>query len=354
LGAALLQEATRAVEHVLRDFGNDAALIDAVHVQLNLAAAKILRNSDGEVAKAADAVEAAARNPEQFDIALNNTVSGLCERLATLHTDQRVADFIVRHWSRVLVQVSHHGDLDLKPYLDAVPELVWSAQCNLDGGERGALLRLLPKLAAQLRQGLALIHLPEAESRQVLDGLMAMHAQVLRATPDPLQYSMRLGSLIQHFAGLKAGGADEAVTALHAPAIAPERLQASLSRFGVHAQVWADGDVGSLTSEDAIWLGGMQPGTAVEWWSDSGYLPARVMWVDEARSFYLFRIDAAKRPADAPGLLLYSSISLIKALREGSVGLVEPLPIFDRAIESLLRSSDSDALPSVEDVAQPT
>jgi hypothetical protein len=347
-GSQLRQEVTRAVEHVLREFHSDVSLIDAVLNQLNLAAAVILRSGDPEAATAVEAVEAAACNPEQFDIALNNTVSTLRERLVTLQTDQRAADFIIGFWSRVLVHVSQHGELDPKPYLDAIPELIWSVQCNLDAGERGALMRLLPKLAARLREGLALIKMPEAESRKVLDGLVAMHAQALRSMPDPAQHAMRLGSLIQHFASLKIGGADETVTALYAPAIAPERLQASLRRFGANARAWADGDVGSLTKEDAMWLGAMQPGTAVEWWADAGYLPARLMWVEEARSFYLFRIDPARRIEGEPGLLIYSSISLIKAMREGSIGLIEPVPIFDRAIESLL---GDDAQPALEDLA---
>jgi hypothetical protein len=69
------------------------------------------------------------------------------------------------------------------------------------------------------------------------------------------------------------------------------------------------------------------------------------MWVDEPQSFYLFYIDPALRPEGQAGLLIYSSISLIKALREGSVGMIETAPVFDRAIESLLIVN--------EDVQQP-
>jgi hypothetical protein len=173
---------------------------------------------------------------------------------------------------------------------------------------------------------------------------------VLRATPDPLQYSVRLGSLIQHFSGLKLGNADDTVAALHAPAISTERLQASLRQFRVKAHTWADGDIGTLTSEDAKWLAGMQVGTAVEWWSEQSYLPVVLMWVDEAQSFYLFRIEPSHCIEGEPGLLIYSSISLIKALRQGSVGLLEPAPVFERAIESLLRKDD-ETQQQLEDVA---
>lgn len=349
-GSALLAAVTQAVERLLRDFRNDASLIDAVRAELDLAVAELLRGCDADAAKAAEALEAAAKNPEQFDQALVNVTAALRERLASLQTDPRAADFITGVWSRVLAHVSQHPDIDPKPYLDAIPELVWSVQSNLDAGERGALMRLLPKLAARLREGLKLIHMPESAARPVLDGLMEMHAQVLRATPDPLQYSMRLGSLIQHFAGLKLGSIDNTVAALHAPTITAERLRASLRQFRVKALTWVDADVGALTGDDARWLGGMQPGTAVEWWSEQDYSPAVLMWVDEAQSFYLFRIDPTRDAEGEPSLLIYSSISLIKALREGSVGLREPAPVFERAIESLLRK-DSEQSQAVENIA---
>jgi hypothetical protein len=349
-GSELLATATRAVEHVLRDFGNDVSLIETVRAELNLAVGTLLRDCDPEVAKAADALEAAATNPEPFDVVLTNLTGALRERLSTLEMDTRAAEFLTGTWARVLAYVSQHPEIDPKPYLDAIPELIWSVQSNLDAGERSALMRLLPKLAARVREGLTLIRLPEAASRSVLDSLMEMHTQVLRATPHPSQYSLRLGSLMQHFSGLRLSKADNTVAALHAPAISAERLRASLRQFGVKSQAWAEGDIGTLTSEDAKWLAGMQAGTAVEWWSEQGYVPASLMWVDEAQSFYLFRLDAAHCAEGEPSLLIYSSISLIRALREGSVGLLEPAPVFERAIESLLRNDD-DAQPPLEDVA---
>ena len=348
-GSELLAEARQAVERVLRDFRNDVSLLDAVRSDLNRAVAGLLRNTDPEVARAAEALEAAARQPEQFDVVLTNLTGALRERLSTLETDRRAADFLTGTWARVLAYVSQHPEIDAKPYLDAIPELLWSVQSNLDAGERGALMRLLPKLAARVREGLALIRMPEPAARQALDALMEMHTQVLRATPDPSQYSTRLGSLIQHFAGLRLANADNTAAALRVPAVSAERLQAALRQFQVKAHAWTEGDIGTLNSGDAKWLDGMQAGTTIEWWSERGYVPASLMWVDEPQSFYLFRIAPSACDEGEPNLLIYSSISLIKALREGSVGLLEPAPVFERAIESLLRKDE--APPPLEDVA---
>jgi len=339
-GATAIKEITKTINRILREFKNDVELFNMELDALNRSISSTLRAFDADVSSAADALEEAEKDPEQYTRVLGHTVDALRERFSTLQTDPRAEEFIIKVWSKVLAYVSQHGSIEPKPYLDAISELIWSVQINLDDGERVSLMRLLPKLAVRLREGLALIEMSDAESKQVLDALVAMHSQVLRATPDPLKYSMRLGSLIQHFAKMQIGAPNETVAALHAPMIPPARLQSALQKFDVDARAYLDSDVGTLMSEDAQWLGNMKPGTSIEWWSERGYLPATLMWVDEPQSFYLFRIDPDKLPEDHPGMLIYSSISLIKALREGSIGTIESAPVFDRAIESVLLNSE--------------
>jgi hypothetical protein len=111
-----------------------------------------------------------------------------------------------------------------------------------------------------------------------------------------------------------------------------------LRKFDVAAYQHLDNDMGTLLSSDASWLGGMQAGTVVEWWANNVYQPVRLMWVNPQQSFYIFQLVASN---EQPRLLIYSSISLIKALREGSIGMIEYAPIFDRAIESLLDVADT-------------
>ncbi|MNL81952.1 hypothetical protein D3C87_2092080 [compost metagenome] len=60
------------------------------------------------------------------------------------------------------------------------------------------------------------------------------------------------------------------------------------------------------------------------------------MWVNQQQSFYVFQAA----PEQKPRLLIYSSISLIKALREGSIGMIEYAPLFERAIQSLLNTEN--------------
>ncbi|RQO38510.1 hypothetical protein DBR37_01010 [Herminiimonas sp. KBW02] len=327
-----------AIACICRDFNTDMQVFETASLHLNHTVAAALHAGDAEALRAIEALENAQKNPQQHDVLVVQTVNALRERLASIETDQRAVDFLIKVWSRVLVYVSEHDSIEIEPYREVVADLLWSVQEELDASERSALMRLLPKLVQRIKTGLQLLLMSDIESKQVLDQLVAMHADVLRTIQgNQLKGARSLLSLQQHFSTLHIGSAlAPQATEIHAPTVPHERLQAALQQFHVAAHLHLDSDLGTLMSSDAKWLGGMHVGTQAEWWHEGAYLPASLLWIDAAQSFYLFRINA---PEARPRLLVYSSIALIKGLREGSVGMVESAPIFDRAMESLLNTS---------------
>lgn len=336
-GEKVHAEMVAIVEKILNEFKTDLSVFSDALAQFDVSIAKILRESDPAILRVIAALDDAEKDPKRYDVLIVETVNAMRERLQTIQTDQRAVDFLIRIWSRVLVHANENEEIDSQPYRDVVPELIWSVYQH-DLTERSTLMKLLPKLVRQVKQGMKLIGLPELETRQAIDDLIAMHATVLgmiQATP--LKASVQLESLHQHFASLQIGSTNAEAAAIHAPTVPRARLESALLQFEVAAHQYLDNDMGTLLSSDANWLGGMQAGNLVEWWSDNVYQPARLMWVDPQQSFYIFQLLASN---EQTRLLIYSSISLIKALREGSIGMLEYAPIFDRAIESLLDVAD--------------
>lgn len=335
-GSEIRLEIMRAVDKILSDFKSDMTIFSDALAQLDAAVAQILRETDADLARAIDALEEAEKDPQRQDVLVIETVNALRERLLTVQTDQRAVDFLIKIWARVLVHVDEDDSIDKQPYRDAIAELIWSVQQH-DVTERSVLMKLLPRLIKQLKSGMKLIALSENATRQAIDDLIAMHAHVLGMIQAvPLKASTSMESLRQHFSGLRIGGAPAENVAIHAPTVPHIRLQAMLQKFDVTAHLHLDSDIGTLLNSDVSWLGGMQLGTAVEWWADKAYEPARLMWVNQQQSFYVFQAASEQTPR----LLIYSSISLIKGLREGSIGMIEYAPLFERAIQSLL-STDS-------------
>lgn len=332
-GQQVHAEMVATVEKILNEFKTDLSVFTNALAQFDEAIEKILRESDPAILRVIAALEDAEKDPKRYDVLIVASVNAMRERLQTIQTDQRAVDFLIRIWSRVLVHANEDEKVDSQPYRDVVPELIWSVYQH-DLTERSALMKLLPKLVRQVKQGMKLIGLPEAETRQAIDDLIAMHAAVLGMIQStPLKGSVKMETLHQHFASLQIGSANAEAAAIHAPTVPKARLESALLKFEVAAHQYLDNDMGTLLSSDANWLGGMQAGTLVEWWSDNVYQPARLMWIDPQQSFYIFQLLASN---EQTRLLIYSSISLIKALREGSIGMLEHAPIFDRAIESLL------------------
>jgi hypothetical protein len=108
-------------------------------------------------------------------------------------------------WAQVLAEaIQRHGEnsetaLD---YLKATDDLLWSLRLPDHPQSRKRLLAMLPGLLQRLRAGMALIGVPEREQQPVLDELMSVHAEALRAgkgepatapqpTPDDIVQQMR-------------------------------------------------------------------------------------------------------------------------------------------------------------------
>lgn len=348
-GRDILSELESTATNILQGFVEDTAVFGDVLKQLNQQVEQRLGTAGDKTVQAIAALNEAMQGPQQHEALVVQTVNALRERMSIMEADQRAVDFIVKTWSRVLIHANEHEEIGSQlrqQYLEVVPDLLWSVQ-NLDAGERSTLIKLLPSLVQRVRGGLKLIALPEEESQRAMDDLVAMHAVVMRTmqggatTP-----SISLIALHQHFSRLEIGSTSAMeAQEIHAPTVSPERLQTILKKNGVSVHLHLDRDIGTLLSADIKWLAGMQPGTAIEWWDGEVYRPAMLVWVDLQQSFYLFRPLAQQD--EEMRLPLYSSIALIKALREGSVGMIEYAPVFDRAIESLLQNAGDSSPASI-------
>ncbi|GGC02184.1 hypothetical protein GCM10007205_09300 [Oxalicibacterium flavum] len=279
---------------------------------------------DEQEAQRIMAVIAATESVQQdADGVLPHIANALRERLSGMTTDTRVRDFIVRIWSRVLAYVALHRELDSQPFLAVVPDLLWSVQA-LEATERSRLMRLVPTLATRIREGLRLIDLPEPETKALMDMLVELHARALRPLPmDNAMPVLSMAELHRRFAPLSLSPASLEAPAIRVPTVSESRLRVLLKEQGADAALVFDDEPAFLHNADAAWLEVLHPGITVTCWRAGRACPAMLLATDEQRTFYLFRLLA---PQGQPSLLLYSTIALIKGLREGSVSPAANVP----------------------------
>ncbi|MBV8634501.1 MAG: DUF1631 family protein, partial [Burkholderiaceae bacterium] len=328
-GKSVEAEITRIVNRVLAEFTDDISVFSDCLVELERYLVEDLPKIDTKVSSSAEALEAVEQSETPAQAPL--TVPAW---LANFRIDRRVAEFIVRVWLPVL-EVEHlqHVDEDnyMGVYRELLPDLIWSAQEKRSAEERSALMTMLPRLVRSLRSGMTLLQMPEKEVREALDELVPVHALLLRpGTPISAYAQMSLDEMRHHFSLLTIGVETKAPIAAET-----EKIEAELAKRHVDVELDLEREETPTFESDADWLTHMQVGTCVERWTDAGYKLARLNWISKRKTLYMFMAEEKAMP------VVYSASSLIKALREGSICLLETAPVFERAVETLLSGARS-------------
>jgi hypothetical protein len=338
-GQQLTAEIDRVTDGILSGFGSDMTVFTRALESFERFLEDHVRQDDREAARGIDAVELA----EKLSILLTNTRTSLCDVLLPLSIDKRVSDFIIHVWPHVLVHAAWRDmenntatespDSLFQRYRALLPELVWSIQEKPAAEERSALMRILPLLVKSLNNALQLIQLPEDECREILDQLMALHAQVLRGgQKDATKKPVALEELRADFSRLSIHWDRVSWSLAELPQPRADLIEEVLALRGVAAELHLGVNTVVASQADREFLAQTYLlGTRVEFHAEgSEPKPATLAWVSTHRSLYLFRLE----PDQA--LAIYTSAALLEALSQGGVVPVEYAPVFERAVESLL------------------
>ncbi len=319
----------RIVKKILNEFDDDVSIFATCLQQMEDSLPDHFRQADTELSRSVDAIEEAV----QIDERLNITTDTLRDLLLPLQLDKRAFDFITQTWVLVLChEAAGSTSAADAPYHRILPELVWSVQEKKSAEDRSALIRMLPDLVKRLKNGLLMMHFPEEECHVALDPLVAIHMEVLRVKPAGIEKNvLSLEELRRHFSRLTSALENNAEE--QSPTLRAKAIEIALAARGVAASLELGSAEPSPIGSDEEWLAQMQLGICVERWTERDYGDyelARLAWIDKNRTLYMFKSENGAGPA------VYSAQALVKALREGSIRLVEGAPVFDRAVESIM------------------
>ncbi len=223
------------------------------------------------------------------------------EPFSSITTAPRVVDFMKREWPRVVAEsllrfgADNEHSAALLKVVDDLP-----ASLRVDPSQRQQLFSLLPPLLKRLREGMALIALPEARQKALLDDLMDAHHQLLG-------FSKRADDL-----GLSdTPSVDKPVWADTQPA---EPMIEVASMDTVPADLLAADD-GLQTMPDSLTehIVLAQP---CLWLIGGRWQQVQLLWRSESARFFLFAGETAGCPHSITGVALE---------RLGREGLIKPL-----------------------------
>jgi len=188
--------------------------------------------------------------------------------------------------------------------LRTLDDLLWSVAAKERTGQKARLAKMIPGLVMALRKGTTALAVPAERSKAFMEALYQLHIAAIKVPG----------------AGAPAGleGTPEAAPA--SPGAATAAPTTAL-KPGARMVITAAHD---FVSE-------MVPGTWLEFRSDARATPARLVWTGTLRMRYVF--------ASRSGLATFvrAPEELAHALATGPVALLlEPVPMFDRAISAAL------------------
>ncbi len=228
--------------------------------------------------------------------------------------------------------ISHPGNAAEKA-IALLPELLWSAQEKTTPEDRSAMMKMLPGLVREVREGMASISLPEAPSKAAFDRLVAVHMDVLGNKQERARWLITLERFREHFAGFAIDAVEPAANSEHW--VGGFELEAALARRAVSATVHAKAAARLTRSSDADWLSWARPGTGFELKVEGRYRPALLCAVSEGEGAFVFSV------AEEEKRVIFLRAPLLEAMESGSLRPIEHAPLFDRAVESLMSGAES-------------
>jgi hypothetical protein len=188
-------------------------------------------------------------------------------------------------------------------------------------------MRALPGLVRRVREGIALLGMPEAQSQAALDQLAGVHMDVLGQRLAAGGPSTSLDWLHVHLAPLSAAGTASIAVAAQLPAAA---IDAVLEQHGMRARVFAEPEVRDALPVDEEWLARARPGAHFETLIDGALGVVRLDSVSADQSLFVFSTPAPALP------LVYRTHALLAAMHAGAIRPVEYAPLFERAVSAAM------------------
>jgi hypothetical protein len=322
---ALHAELATIVGALLDLFDDDLQLFGDSEQALDALVSQQLGAGDAALLTCVEAIGEA----EADSVRLAGAAAALSAVLQPLQIDPRLADFILGTWARVL---SHPGPAAERA-IALLPQLLWSAQEKTTLEDRAAMMKMLPALVAGVREGMASIALPAGPSQAAFDRLVAVHMDVLNNRQEQARWLISLERFHEHFAGFTISAPTAAHEQEHL--VGGFELEAALARRGVAAGVHAKAAARLARASDADWLSWARPGTGFELKLDGRYRSALLCAVSAAGGAFVFSV------AGEAERVIFLRAPLLEALENAALRPLEPAPLFDRAVESLMTGAES-------------
>jgi len=223
------------------------------------------------------------------------------DKLAGLELPFEVRGFVETVWADYLAAVrrkSGEAGTDWTAAVRTLDDLLWSIVAKERTAQKARLTKMIPSLVMGLRKGCTAVSAPAERSTAFFEALYPLHVAAIKPRPAPAE-----------------GEPDPLSPPTVSPSTGTARGRPTLTSRNVH----------DFVSEMAVgtWLSVRSP--------DSTEVNARLTWVSPMRTKYIFTSRSRGKA------FMFTPEELAWEINAGNVSLLlEPVPLFDRAVSAAL------------------
>ncbi len=347
-GAHITAEICRIVETLLQDDSDNPQLFSKMLDEFDAFIARELRASDKNIERAVEVVEQVQNHTLRFA----HTSAQMSEALLGLTIDQYLQEFLENTWVHAVELADRNDEKRARAYRLLVPDLLWSIVPKLKEDDRTQLFALLPIILNTLREGLASIDFDSKLQQDLLNWLVDAHTSALRASHSATLATVpSLSAIHQHFDlfvnNPEANSRPEAAN--ETPNDSQKFLEQAIKELDIQVQmldqvfdlelpaethqVISSAKANDLSPENIQER--LRSGVALE--INLGGIPSQgwLNWVDPAHTNLVLSLTGQDQPS------IVSVRMFRRMIAHGRVRFLEREPLFERAVQSLLKSADN-------------
>lgn len=347
-GAHITAEICRIVETLLKDDSENPQLFSKMLDEFDAFIARELRAGDKKIERAVEVVEQAQNHTLRFA----HTAAQMGEALLGLTIDKYLHEFLENTWVHAVELADRNNEKRARDYRLLVPDLLWSIVPKLREDERTQLFALLPIILNTLREGLASINFDKTQLQVLMNWLVDAHTSALRASHSATLANVpSLSAIHEHFNLFvnNAEGSLRGEVKVDNQSDSQKFLAQAIKELDLKVQMLDQVfdlelpseslDVTLSVKSDELSPAGIQArlrsGVALE--INLGGMPSQgwLNWVDPTQTNLVLSLTGQDEPS------IVSVRMFRRMIAHGRVRFLESEPLFERAVQSLLKSADS-------------
>jgi hypothetical protein len=270
------------------------------------------------------------------EVILENARDRVAKEIQRRVTDNRVpplvSTILIDAWKDVLTHLYLRDGSESAGWntaLQVADDLIWSVQPKLVASERQRLVKVIPRVLNGLRDGLTLVQFDRDATEQLFAGLETLHLESLRggAAASPATKQATTVDMSEDDFGIDMSTLPEAD---ETPPAAKDSFIEEIILASTQPLPWEDEELNA--SQYAEEIKDMALGTWVEFIDADTERRSRgkLAWKCDFTGEYTFVDRKYKVVADL------SNRKLIEEFELGLASIVDDIPIFDRALDSVI------------------